>query len=106
MVVIWSNKAKLRVRQIFEFYVQKSYNAASKLVLDIESAGNSLSKFPQMAAIEPILSELPKTYRALVIRDNYKVIYYIDNDKNKINIVTVWDCRQDDKKLKNEVIKK
>jgi plasmid stabilization system protein ParE len=47
MVVIWSDKAKLRVRQIFEFYEQKSYKAASKLVLDIETAGNSLSKFPQ-----------------------------------------------------------
>lgn len=104
MVVIWSDKAKLRVRQIFEFYEQKSYKAASKLVFDIETAGNSLSKFPQMAAIEPILSDLSKTYRALVVRDNYKIIYYIDNDKNNVKIATVWDCRKDDKKLKNEVI--
>jgi plasmid stabilization system protein ParE len=105
MVVIWSDKAKLRVRQIFEFYEQKSHKAASKLIFDIESAGNSLSKFPQIAVIEPILSELSKTYRSLVVRDNYKIIYYIDNDENSIKIVTVWDCRQDDKKLRKEVIK-
>jgi plasmid stabilization system protein ParE len=104
MVVIWSDKAKLRVRQIFEFYEQNSYKAATKLVSDIETAGNSLSKFPQMAAIEPILSDLPKTYRALVVRDNYKIIYYIDNDRDSIKIATVWDCRQDDKKLRKEVM--
>jgi plasmid stabilization system protein ParE len=104
MVVIWSDKAKFRVRQIFEFYEQKSLKAASKLVFDIDTAGNSLSKFPQMAPIEPVLSDLPKTYRALVVRDNYKIIYYIDNDKNNVKIATVWDCRQDNKKLRKEVM--
>jgi plasmid stabilization system protein ParE len=104
MVVIWSDKAKFRVRQIFEFYEQKSHKAALKLISDIETAGDSLSKFPQMAAIEPILSELPKVYRTLVIRDNYKIIYYVDDTKEVINIVTVWNCRQDGEKLKDDVV--
>jgi mRNA-degrading endonuclease RelE of RelBE toxin-antitoxin system len=57
-----------------------------------------------MAAIEPILSDLPKTYRTFVVGDNYKIIYYIDNDKNNVKIATVWDCRQDDKKLTKEIM--
>ncbi|MDR2915743.1 MAG: type II toxin-antitoxin system RelE/ParE family toxin [Tannerella sp.] len=100
MEVNWSDKARFRVREIFDFYNIKSSRAASKLIEDIADAGNSLSKFPQMAAIEPVLSDLPIAYRALVVRENYKIIYFVNEN---VNIVTVWDCRQDDKKLKKEI---
>lgn len=103
MEVIWSNKAISRVKEIRDYYFSKSKGAALKLINDIESAGSTLGKFPQMAAIEPSLSEMSRTYRSLVVRDNYKIIYFIDEKNDIVYIVTVWDCRQDDKKLKCEI---
>lgn len=37
-------------------------------------------------------------YRALVVDTNYKLIYYVDANKDVI-IVTVWDVRQNPDKL-------
>ncbi|MPM28420.1 hypothetical protein SDC9_74942 [bioreactor metagenome] len=103
MDVVWSKKAVSRVNEIWNYYKTKSKKVALKLVNDIEVAGSSLGKFPQMAAIEPSLSEMTMTYRALVVRNNYKIIYFIDDKSDTVYIVTVWDCRQDDKKLINEL---
>ncbi len=103
MDVVWSKKSVSRIKEIWDYYKVKSPKAALGLVNDIEIAGNSLGLFPQMAAIEPSLSEMARTYRALVTRDNYKIIYFIDEKNDTVYIVTVWDCRQDDKKLKKEL---
>lgn len=103
MEVVWSKKAVSRIKEIWDYYKTKSKKAALMLVNDIEVAGNSLSKFPQMAPIEPSLSEMTKTYRALVVRNNYKIIYFIDEENDTVYVVTVWDCRQDNKKLKSEL---
>lgn len=105
MEVIWSKKAISRVKEIRDYYFSKSENVALKLVNDIQTAGSSLGKFPMIAAIEPSLSEMTQTYRALVVRDNYKIIYFIDKKNEVVYIITVWDCRQDDKKLKRELFK-
>jgi plasmid stabilization system protein ParE len=103
MEVVWSKKAVSRIKEIWDYYKTKSKNAALMLVNDIDVAGNSLSKFPLMAAIEPSLSEMTKTYRALVVRNNYKIIYFINERNNTVYIVTVWDCRQDNQRLKSEL---
>lgn len=105
MDVIWSKRATSRTKEIWDYYKSKSKKAALLLVNDIEEAGKLLGEFPQMAPIEPSLSEMTITYRALVVRNNYKIIYFIDEKINTIYIVTVWDCRQDNKRLKEEVSK-
>jgi plasmid stabilization system protein ParE len=92
MEIIWSPKARKRVREIFDYYKTRSYEVATKLIEDIDREVNLLKTFPQMAPIESSLSDLPITYRALVIREHYKVIYYLTEDA--VNITTVWDCRQ------------
>jgi len=103
MEIMWQPKAEQRLKEIYSFYREKSRSAANKLLVDIKNAVFPLAQFPQMAALEPYLSDLPVSFRSLVVRDNYKIIYFIDEDKDIINIVTIWDCRQDDKKLKNEL---
>lgn len=101
--IIWLPKAKIRVKEIYSYYKGKSKLAADKLKKDIKSSAIRLNDFPQMGPLEPNLSGLPVSFRYLVVRDYYKIIYYIDEENETINIVTVWDCRQDDKKLKNEI---
>jgi plasmid stabilization system protein ParE len=103
MEVVWTAKAVERIKEIWDYYKTKSKKAALTLVKDIEVAGNSLRKFPFMAAVEPSLSEMPNTYRALVVRNNYKIIYFVNENDNTVYIVTVWDCRQDNDKLPSEL---
>ena len=95
MEIIWSSKARRRVKEIFDYYKTRSYEVAIKLVEDIDREVDLLKTFPQLAQIEPSLLDLPLDYRALVIREHYKIIYYTTEEA--IRIVTVWDCRQDNK---------
>jgi plasmid stabilization system protein ParE len=102
--IIWLPKAKERVKEIHSFYKEKSKTAADNLKKDIKSSTIPLSNFPQMGTLEPILSDLSESFRSLVVRNNYKIVYFIDEEKEIVYIVTVWDCRQDNKKLREEVM--
>lgn len=104
MKLNWTERADNRVDEIKAYYKEKSIKAAERIVSDIVAAVEPLKEFPQMAAIDTLLSDLPKSFRSLVVRHIYKIIYYIDESNDTINIVTVWDCRQDNKRLKEEVV--
>jgi plasmid stabilization system protein ParE len=104
MKINWTEKAEERLDEIYAYYSLKSKKVSMKIVREIKSAVDPLAGFPQMAAIDPLLSDLPKSFRSLIVRRIYKIVYYIDDIGEKINIVTVWDCRQDDKKLRKEVM--
>jgi plasmid stabilization system protein ParE len=101
--IIWLPKAKKRIKEIYLYYKEKSKSAADRLRKDIKSSTIPLYKFPQMGTLEPDLSDLSVSFRSLVVRGNYKIIYYTDEEKEIINIATIWDCRQDKKKLRYKV---
>ncbi|GAB6008505.1 type II toxin-antitoxin system RelE/ParE family toxin [Dysgonomonas reticulitermitis] len=106
MKINWTHKADARIDEILDFYKEKSPKVAKEILVDINKTVEPLVKFPQMAAIEPVLSDLPISFRSLIVRNIYKIIYYVDENNGTINIVTVWDCRQNPKNLKDEVIRK
>jgi len=97
MKITWLPLAVQNMDDIYDWHAEKSVQAAIKLYNDIYDSIDRLKEQPNMAAIEPILSDLSKTYRSLVVRSNYKVVYYTVNDI--IYISAVWDCRQNPKKM-------
>lgn len=103
MVIIFQSEAEAKLKEIHAYYKEKSESAADKILRDIHKAVKPLINFPQMASIEPLLSDAPVTFRSLVVRAIFKVIYFIDEEKEIIHVVTIWDCRQDDKRMKDEV---
>jgi plasmid stabilization system protein ParE len=103
MVVIWLPEAEETLDRIFRFYSEKSERVAGAIVADIYNAVKLLAKHPLMAAVEPALSGSSKTYRSLVIRHIFKVIYRVDEIAGEIVIVTIWDCRQHPEKMKNKI---
>jgi len=104
MVIEWSEKAKKRLREIFYYYEKEvSRQTATKIITEIVLSVEPLKEFPQMAAIESSLDNMSEIFRSVISTPNYKVVYYAD--ANKINIVTIWDCRQNPKKLKREIKK-
>jgi plasmid stabilization system protein ParE len=104
MVIKFQPEAEAKLKEIHAYYKGKSKSAADKILRDIYKSVESLMSFPQMASIEPLLSDTPVTFRSLVVRAIFKIIYFIDEENEIINIVTIWDCRQDDKKMRKEVM--
>jgi len=103
MVIKWSLIAEERLKAIFDYFFDvASYKTAFKIVSEIINTVDLLSSMPLIAPIEPILENEKETFRSLVIKRHYKVIYFIE--ENNVNIVDVWDCRQDPEILKERVL--
>lgn len=103
MILIWLPNAEMRLDEIYNFYKERSLKVADDLISDIIEAVEPLKDFPQMAAIEPILSDLSVPFRSLVVRNHYKIVYYIDDLKETVFVATVWDCRQHERTLKSDI---
>jgi plasmid stabilization system protein ParE len=87
--------------EIYNFVSLISENVAINIYNEILDSVETLRLFPYIAPIEPYLNGFSKQYRSLVVKKRFKVVYYVKN-KN-INIVTIWDCRQNPNRLKNEI---
>jgi len=99
MEIRWTKTASQSLDTIFSFYKERSEHAANRIILDIVATARRLVIFPQMAPIEPSLSGRSDTFRALLVKKLFKIIYYIDEVADEIVIVTVWNCRQNPKTL-------
>jgi len=63
------------------------------LVNGIVDTTIDLNKNPQIGQIEVLLKDRFQEFRYLIYK-NYKIIYWINENKNRIEIVNVFDCRQ------------
>ncbi|GHT55767.1 hypothetical protein AGMMS49982_22000 [Bacteroidia bacterium] len=101
MVIIWLPLAEEALSGIFRFYNERSEQAAIKLVFDIRQATKQLAKYPEIGFREPLLAYRPETFRSLIVRKTYKVVYYIE--KGTVYIADVWNTRQDPENLRNRI---
>ncbi|MCX6326330.1 MAG: type II toxin-antitoxin system RelE/ParE family toxin [Bacteroidia bacterium] len=94
--IVWSNRAKIRLYAILDFYIKrnKSKVYSNKLQKLISKEVNLLLKQPDLG-----LKTSEETTRGLIIQDY--IVYYEITDE-KIIIHSIWDCRQnpDDKIIK------
>ena len=101
MDIIWLPLAEEALGNIYRFYMEKSQQAARRIISDILESTQRLSDYPEIAPIEQILDNHPIIFRSLVIRKTYKVVYYAEG--NIIYIADVWDCRQNPESLRNRI---
>lgn len=97
--IIWSNEAKLDIKNIYDFIKLKSVEAAKNLVTAIRNAPKSIIFENQFSADEYDLQ-----CRKIVIK-NYKILYVADVQNKTINVITVFDTRQNPDKLTDIVVK-
>ncbi|MDR1610964.1 MAG: type II toxin-antitoxin system RelE/ParE family toxin [Candidatus Symbiothrix sp.] len=90
----WTERADRSLDVIFDYYKEKSEQAANRIIGEIIDSSRRLTVFPQMAPVEPSLGNRSETFRALSVKNRYKIIYYVDAAADEIVIVTVWDCRR------------
>jgi len=86
--IVWSNRAKIRLFAILDFYIVRNNSKIYSIKLQklISKEVNLLLKQPDLG-----LKTTEDTTRGLII-ENYIVYYEITDDR--IIIHTIWDSRQ------------
>ena len=98
--IYWTDFAKSELQTIFEYYFKKaSPRVAQELIESIIQHTKNLSTHESIGVKEPLLKEREKEFRYLVFK-NYKIIYWHNLEKNRIDIVDVFDTRQNPIKMK------
>lgn len=98
--IYWTEFAKAELQNIFDYYKEKaSLNIAKKLVTSISKEVLKLTNHPNIGQHEELLLDRPENFRYFVHK-NYKIIYWVNLDKNRVEIVDVFDARQNPEKIK------
>jgi len=92
--VLWDNQAKADLKLIFEFLRLKSPQAAKNVINDIVIQSKSIH-FATQYQVDEFLGE---PYRRMIVRD-FKIIYKIHSE-TEIRILQIFDCRQNQCRLK------
>ena len=98
--IFWTDFSKKELKNIFTFYKEKaSLNVAKTIVIEITTEAKKLKKQPTIGQEEELLENDSRKFRYLV-STNYKIIYWINQEKNRIEIFDVFDTRQSPLKMK------
>ncbi len=92
--IIWAKQARLALKNIYDFYKDKSLQGAKNVKLDLLQSPKSIRFAKQYQ-----LDEINPNYRRIVVRD-YKVLYTEKN--NTIQVMDVISTQQSPEKLKNK----
>lgn len=92
--IIWTKQARTAVKNIYNFYKEKSLQGAKNVKSDLLQSPKAIrySKQYQLDDINP-------NYRRIVVRD-HKILY--KEKENIIQIMDVISTRQSPEKLKNK----
>ena len=103
--ILWTDFAKSAVRSIYDYYLEHvSRNLARKLVIGIVAETKQLQYQPTMGTLEPLLEKDPRNFRYILYK-SYKIIYWFNEDRKAIEIVDVFDSRQNPVKINNGTVK-
>jgi len=97
--VYWTQFSQDKLSEIFDYYeITASSRIARNLVTGIIDQTIKLGKNPNIGQKEELLKNRTEEFRYLVYK-NYKIIYWINTIKNRIDIINVFDTRQNPEKI-------
>jgi len=100
LTVFWTEFSEKELESIFEYYKRKAnVSVAKKIIDEIYKETLKLKEQPRIGQIEELLKQRTQEFRYLVHK-NHKIIYWINESKNRIEINDVFDTRQNPPKLK------
>jgi len=101
--IYWTDFSKGQLRLIFDYYNEKaSLKIARKLVIELTQEVIKLQNQPYTGQKEELLIGKVQEFRYLVHR-NYKIIYWVNTQKNRIEITDVFDTRQNPVKIESNI---
>jgi plasmid stabilization system protein ParE len=97
--IYWTDFSKKELKNIFDYYKENaSLNVAKNLVIGITKEAAKLKKQPTIGQEEELLNKDSRDFRYLVFK-NYKIIYWTNLEKNRIEVFDVFDTRQNPIKM-------
>ena len=98
MISIWSERAKKSLH-IVENYILREFgeDKRSEFMTEAEQVAIQLEQFPNLGKLEPLLTHRRKPYRSYLVTRRTKMIYYIDNEHERVIISDIWDIRREPK---------
>ncbi|AEL25709.1 type II toxin-antitoxin system RelE/ParE family toxin [Cyclobacterium marinum] len=98
--LFWTDFSQKELEKIYEYYREKAgVRVAKNLVNGIFNEVLKLKIQPKIGQEEEFLKNRKQEFRYLVYK-NYKVIYWINEEENRIEINDVFDTRQNPIKIK------
>lgn len=97
--ILWTDFAINQLKDIFDYHLIKANPiVAQRLVQKIIDATLILENNPGSGRKEDLLINRPQEFRFVIVK-NYKIIYWIDYEFSIVNIATIFDTRQNPKKI-------
>lgn len=98
--IYWTIFSEKELEKIFDYYTERANLRVAKKITDgIFKATLKLMKQPEIGQLEELLTKRKQGFRYL-LHKNYKIIYWINKDKNWVEITDVFDTRQNPLKIK------
>jgi len=102
-LVVWSVQARDNLSSIYR-YIKEEQNKPenANAVRDaLLTASKNLSQFPEKHAKEPMLSFTGKTYRSVVVKSSFKLVYLVK--KEQVRIVRIFHTKQSPQQLQKGI---
>ncbi|TXK74436.1 type II toxin-antitoxin system RelE/ParE family toxin [Mesonia sp. HuA40] len=97
--LFWTDFSQNELEKIYQYHREKAgIRIAKKLVNGIFNETLKLKKQPEIGQAEELLKNRNQGFRYLIYK-NYKVIYWINKEVNRIEINDVFDTRQNPIKI-------
>lgn len=101
MQVKWDKRALKRLEKATDYGLYKFGEITSvRFYQKIRSYDSLLAEHPRMGKIEPLLIGRRFEYRSLVVHEFFKLIYYINEVKDRIVVADLWDVRKEPRSMK------
>jgi toxin ParE1/3/4 len=98
--IYWTDFSENELQNIFSYFMEKAnIRVANEIAEGIVNETEVLENNPYIGQIEESLKDRTKEFRHLIY-GNYKIIYWINLDKNQVEIWDIFDCRQELLKIK------
>lgn len=98
--IFWTDFAKKELRKNFRYYKENvSTRVARNETHKIIKETHRLKKQPEIGQIEPLLADRKIEFRYLV-HQTYKIIYWINREKKRIEIIDIFDTQQYPNKIR------
>lgn len=96
----WTEYSKNELWKIFLYHKAKSnLKTAKNRAEEISKQVLILEKYPFIGQKEELLSDREQEFHYF-LHSNYKIISYVDLEINLVEIVDIFDCRQEPLKIK------
>jgi len=99
LTIFWTDFAKKELRKNFKYLKKNaSLRVAKNETQKIVKETHRLKNQPEIGQKEELLSERKQEFRYLV-HQTYKIIYWVNNDQNRIEIIDIFDTQQNPIKI-------